>query len=698
MAAEERDIEETEEFTLAVKYVLKRQMKDLITQMREQGEEMVVMAVNIQDGTSTHFGTPLGDCFITEQKSLTNNFVTFCKSNGQKKSKAVGTQYSSKKIAATPKGRAKAATSASTDAPTLKITVPKKMSVGISEQELGGLVGRIVASQLTQNKAKGDGSSGGTKFDALLESIKKGKAPDTPSGVTRSGRKVSNKYLEGIKSARKRVKLEKEDSGDEEIPESFILNQLTDLEAGAMKKVQVKTGDGKNIDVQKTTLAQAEQMEILATSIIKQLENIPNVAQRKQVKVPVEVCIDEDDVEDEIKIDGGEYQVCDNIAEGEESISEETEPMDDAVMEYDDFVDPSRENDDGDDDDDYHVDDNEEFEGRKKKTNKRGRKPAAGSRKNGKGQKKSLVEKILHECDQCGMFIRGRTNLRSHVQRVHLKLKANQCKICPQAFFTNAALDNHMLTLHTRKCDNCESFLVESVPWTEGMDKRSKRNVICPCGTIVSIFTAYGRRRTLDHGEGDGPRVTEDGLFECRTCEKKFKDRKSCKSHELIHIGKRDNTCQVCGEDFMFESSMVKHLEDEHSIVLHECKICKKRYSSEISLKVHTIKVHSNMLNLKLESKAHSSPNKTDLNDKTNVNENENVGEGNQVSDSDVVKDVGHCGAVISQVQDGIVYVTTRSPNMTDDDAQKFVQQAINEGQLKVPPGPLLIALNIVEK
>ncbi|WAQ95388.1 ZN658-like protein [Mya arenaria] len=88
MAAEERDIEETEEFTLAVKYVLKRQMKDLITQMREQGEEMVVMAVNIQDGTSTHFGTPLGDCFITEQKSLTNNFVTFCKSNGQKKSKA----------------------------------------------------------------------------------------------------------------------------------------------------------------------------------------------------------------------------------------------------------------------------------------------------------------------------------------------------------------------------------------------------------------------------------------------------------------------------------------------------------------------------------------------------------------------------------------------------------------------------------
>jgi len=39
--------------------------------------------------------------------------------------------------------------------PTMKITIPKKLSAGISEQELGSLVGRIVASQLAYSKEKG---------------------------------------------------------------------------------------------------------------------------------------------------------------------------------------------------------------------------------------------------------------------------------------------------------------------------------------------------------------------------------------------------------------------------------------------------------------------------------------------------------------------------------------------------------------
>ncbi|XP_052815852.1 zinc finger and BTB domain-containing protein 24-like isoform X3 [Mya arenaria] len=657
MAAEERDIEETEEFTLAVKYVLKRQMKDLITQMREQGEEMVVMAVNIQDGTSTHFGTPLGDCFITEQKSLTNNFVTFCKSNGQKKSKAVGTQYSSKKIAATPKGRAKAATSASTDAPTLKITVPKKMSVGISEQELGGLVGRIVASQLTQNKAKGDGSSGGTKFDALLESIKKGKAPDTPSGVTRSGRKVSNKYLEGIKSARKRVKLEKEDSGDEEIPESFILNQLTDLEAGAMKKVQVKTGDGKNIDVQKTTLAQAEQMEILATSIIKQLENIPNVAQRKQVKV---VLTNETaDCQVRVELTGGDESchkpaslkmatqgtTTDGLDDNERleiniptkgstavvatrsstHPKVKTEEREDSETEY---LMADEDDDFGDADTDKAEDDvassvaDDDVPGAVPYTSSPKQavgmhsspspSPASTSTvKPKKKYEKPLYERMPMECEHCGQYVQGKSNLKSHIRRVHLKVKNHKCAICEKGFWSNNALESHMLSVHTRRCDSCQEYVVESVPWSTGVDMRMKRDVICTCGAIVSIYSTFGRKRQYmrdeeleeelrlnDLEEPSTPRhkSTPGTKYACGTCGKLFLKKSNCERHSRAHSDYKGVICNICGNAFTYENSLKHHMETEHGILKHVCKVCGKNYSNDTALKVHLIKTHGETL------------------------------------------------------------------------------------------------------
>ena len=50
-------------------------------------------------------------------------------------------------------------------------------------------------------------------------------------------------------------------------------------------RVQVKTADGKSVDVSKTSLANPEQLESLATAIIQQLENAPKMAQKRQVKV-----------------------------------------------------------------------------------------------------------------------------------------------------------------------------------------------------------------------------------------------------------------------------------------------------------------------------------------------------------------------------------------------------------------------------
>lgn len=47
------------------------------------------------------------------------------------------------------------------DTPTMKFTIPKQLTGGASEQELGGLIGRIIASQMSENKDKGNNAYSG---------------------------------------------------------------------------------------------------------------------------------------------------------------------------------------------------------------------------------------------------------------------------------------------------------------------------------------------------------------------------------------------------------------------------------------------------------------------------------------------------------------------------------------------------------
>ncbi|XP_052267156.1 zinc finger protein 37-like isoform X6 [Dreissena polymorpha] len=661
---EDSEMEGSPEFKHALKMVLKRQMKDLINQICEQGIEIAVMEVNINDGSTSHFGTPIGESFIAEQKSLTHSFASFCKTNGRISSDVPSDRSPRRRVEKKITPMSKSRPSTSTDPPTLRITVPRRLSVGISEQELGGLVGRIVASQLDKNKEKGDGSSGGTKFDALLESVK---AKEKPLNVTRSGRKVSNKFLEGLKSSKKSIKAEESESGDEGSSEKLI-GRLSDLETQAMKKVQVKTGDGKSVDVQKTTLVQGDQLESLAAAIIKELQRVPNIADRKQVKV--------------LLYSGDEKQ--DIVIEYEET-DDEMEPMDDSDMEYDDYTNLAMGSG-GETDEMIGAVDRDQMKDLSHNQ------PKIKTRKR-KSKKKSLIETMPLECEHCGVYIAGKSNLKCHISRVHLKIKSNKCTICPMSFWSKASLDSHVLTIHTRKCEQCGAYAAESVPWKEGMDKRMPRSVLCGCGAVVSIYTAFGRKRVMSDDEGDdeSPNKVEEG-WACRTCNKIYTKKMHCIRHERTHTVIPDQVCHLCDEEFVHESSLTKHLEEDHSIVMHKCVVCGRKYNSETSLKVHYIKNHKNeLVNKTKQGKEASSEPSASANDKQSV-----IAPRMQITakDTSSLLEKLHPGqTAITHSNKGSIYVTTRNPELTSDAAREFVQQAIADGHLDVPEGEISIIL-----
>ena len=214
-------------------------------------------------------------------------------------------------------------------------------------------------------------------------------------------------------------------------------------------------------------------------------------------------------------------------------------------------------------------------------------------------KKNRYSDKMHVQCPHCGTKIVGKSNLQSHIKRVHLKVKKFPCSICTKPFWSNNARESHMLSVHTRQCEDCSEYVVESVPWGEGIDMRSKRDVICTCGSIVSIFSQFGRSKmyhdNLDEEDLNRKRkkAGESGTkYACGTCGKLFQKRSQCERHSLTHAGVKVFVCDHCGNQYSYQSSLSKHLVTEHGITRYICDYCGKNFTKESMLKAHMVKLH----------------------------------------------------------------------------------------------------------
>jgi len=57
-----------------------------VSQLQESGEEVAIMSVNMDEESCSLFGSPTGEWFLSEQKNITNTFLSFCKTKSKSKS------------------------------------------------------------------------------------------------------------------------------------------------------------------------------------------------------------------------------------------------------------------------------------------------------------------------------------------------------------------------------------------------------------------------------------------------------------------------------------------------------------------------------------------------------------------------------------------------------------------------------------
>ena len=181
------------------------------------------------------------------------------------------------------------------------------------------------------------------------------------------------------------------------------------------------------------------------------------------------------------------------------------------------------------------------------------------------------------DCEYCGNRFKGTLALTNHIKRVHLKKFDYSCKICRKAFFCNALVEGHMLTVHTRRCDKCENYVSETEPWKEGMGQRDPRVLQCPCGNPVIVVTKMGAKRKFARkGElvpQKPPKPSkavaaeeeedEDGSqYMCAICDEVYATRQECEQHQQVHMMKF--ICGMCDRDFDTDTALQFHMARMH--------------------------------------------------------------------------------------------------------------------------------------
>ncbi|KAJ2943461.1 hypothetical protein O0L34_g12268 [Tuta absoluta] len=184
-------------------------------------------------------------------------------------------------------------------------------------------------------------------------------------------------------------------------------------------------------------------------------------------------------------------------------------------------------------------------------------------------------------CETCGHSFNDRTNLRYHIDAVHLNLRKFPCDQCNKTFKAKKVLKEHVATKHLG---------IEYAQY--------------PCKECPAIFKSWrSRRHHLDthHPNKEFPERNEVVInpnaysYYCKVCPEVFHNRGRFKAHVLRHSkeGKLPHMCHVCGLSFSTTYTLRRHEQLHIGLKPFKCDICQKAFSHPTQVVRHKKNVHN---------------------------------------------------------------------------------------------------------
>ncbi|XP_045623552.1 uncharacterized protein [Procambarus clarkii] len=182
---------------------------------------------------------------------------------------------------------------------------------------------------------------------------------------------------------------------------------------------------------------------------------------------------------------------------------------------------------------------------------------------------------VLFECKECGRRFQRRSELEVH-SRTHTGERPYQCASCSSAFTTPQSLKRHLVTHMDGQevdCDVCH---------------KTYKNIVC-----------LNKHKFKAHSKHKGKtKVRRD--FMCKTCNEVFPSERKLAWHQETHE-RWPKKCQQCGECFIHQSSLTKHIRQKHNpqhqtsdgksennSTCHVCCKVFKKSSLALHLRTHT--------------------------------------------------------------------------------------------------------------
>ena len=233
-------------------------------------------------------------------------------------------------------------------------------------------------------------------------------------------------------------------------------------------------------------------------------------------------------------------------------------------------------------------------------------------------------------CDLCGEALLSGNALRRH-KMIHSagKEKNFVCDICGKAMTTQFYLVKHKRQQHVRgkdiKCEHCDRLFRRKDGLRRHIDSKhpdtSEKKFTCTICEKSFIFKIslchhlYDIHKTSSQNyESDFETVKKKKKsIKCAYCEQQFERIHVRERHiDLIHpdTAEKNVTCTKCEKSFIFKSSLVEHLSNDHKIPQNTtsnesdfepakkklkmgCSYCDRMFMDTKKLETHVEKIHS---------------------------------------------------------------------------------------------------------
>lgn len=186
------------------------------------------------------------------------------------------------------------------------------------------------------------------------------------------------------------------------------------------------------------------------------------------------------------------------------------------------------------------------------------------------------------------------------------------CQLCREAYADPFSLAQHKCSRIVRieyRCPECDKLF--SCPANLASHRRWHKPKTAPQNPESTKTPAPEKEETSSDRDTPSPGLSEsgseDGLYDCQHCGKRFKRQAYLKKHVMAHHDACDKSqsqaplnlsasechlCPVCGENFPSRVSQERHIRLQHSAQIYPCKYCPAMFYSSPGLTRHINKCH----------------------------------------------------------------------------------------------------------